>query len=69
MVDFLFSGTARIIRAVLGVLLAFWAFHSLHGIGRDIVGIIAVVFILSGLINFCGLSPLFGGPFMRRAPK
>ncbi|MGC8485630.1 MAG: YgaP family membrane protein [Candidatus Baltobacteraceae bacterium] len=69
MVDFLFSGTAHIIRAVVGILLMFWAYQSLHGIGRDIVGIIGLVFLLSGLINFCGLSPLFGGPFMKRAAK
>ena len=69
MVDFLFSGTARIIRAVIGALLMVWAFHSLHGIGRDVVGIVGLVFLLSGLINFCGLSPLFGGPFMKRASK
>ncbi|MDH2908526.1 MAG: DUF2892 domain-containing protein [Candidatus Eremiobacteraeota bacterium] len=69
MVDFLFSGTARIIRAVVGLLLLFWAYHSLHGIGRDIVGILGLVFLLSGIINFCGLSPLLGGPFMRRAAK
>jgi hypothetical protein len=69
MVDFLFSGTARVIRAVIGALLIFWAYHSLQGIGRDIVGIVGLVFVLSGLINFCGLSPLFGGPFMRRASK
>ena len=69
MIDFLFSGTARIIRAVIGLLLIFLAYHSLHGIGRDIVGIVGLVFIVSGLVNFCGLSPLLGGPFMKRAGK
>lgn len=69
MVEFLFSGTARVIRAVVGLLLLFWAYHSLQGIGRDIVGIVGLVFVLSGIINFCGLSPLFGGPFMQRASK
>uniref|UniRef100_E6PE77 Inner membrane protein YgaP-like transmembrane domain-containing protein n=1 Tax=mine drainage metagenome TaxID=410659 RepID=E6PE77_9ZZZZ len=47
----------------------FWAYHLLQGIGRDIVGIVGLVFLLSGIINFCGLSPLLGGPFMRRAAK
>ena len=69
MVDFLFSGTARVIRAVVGALLIFWAYHSLAGIGRDIIGIVGLIFVLSGLVNFCGLSPLFGGPFVRRASK
>ena len=69
MVDFLFSGTARVIRAVIGALLIFWAYHSLAGIGRDIIGIVGLVFLLSGLVNFCGLAPLFGGPFIRRASK
>ena len=69
MVDFLFSGTASVIRAVIGALLIFWAYHSLAGIGRDIIGIVGLIFVLSGLVNFCGLAPLFGGPFMRRASK
>ena len=67
MVEFLFSGTARVIRALVGIVLILWAFHSFHHIGRDVLALVGLVFVLSGAINFCGLSPLFGGPFMKKS--
>ena len=63
-VQFLFSPMGRGIRAVAGILVLLWAFYGLAGIGRDIAGVVGVVLILSGVLNFCGLSPLLGGPFM-----
>jgi hypothetical protein len=66
-VAFLFSPVARGIRVIAGIALLLWAFYGLTGVGRDIAAVVGVVLILSGVVNFCGLSPLFGGPFMRKS--
>jgi len=65
-VQFLFSPVGRSIRAIVGIALLLWAFYGLSGIGRDVAVVFGVVLILSGVVNFCGLSPLLGGPFMGR---
>ena len=65
-IRFLFSPAGRIIRAVAGIAVLLWAFYGLAGIGRDIAVVVGVVLILAGVINFCGLSPLLGGPFMSK---
>lgn len=63
-IHFLFSPLGRGIRAVAGIAVALWGYYSLMGIGRDVAFVVGAVLILSGIINFCGLSPLLGGPFM-----
>jgi len=65
-VRFLFSPAGRVIRAAAGIAVLLWAFYGLTGAGRDIALVVGIVLILAGLINFCGLSPLLGGPFMRK---
>ncbi len=65
-VRFLFSPAGRIIRAAAGIAVLLWAFYGLAGIGRDIAVVVGIVLILAGLMNFCGLSPLLGGPFISR---
>jgi hypothetical protein len=66
-VTFLFSPVARGIRGIVGIALLLWAVYGLVGIGRDVAAVVGVVLVLSGVLNFCGLSPLLGGPFMRKS--
>ncbi|MEP7204895.1 MAG: DUF2892 domain-containing protein [Candidatus Saccharibacteria bacterium] len=57
---FMASPLGRALRIVPGLLLVcLWAFN----LTTWVVGVIGVVLMASGALNYCALSKLFGGPF------
>ncbi len=51
------AAPGRAIRAIAGVLLMWWGFFGDAGV---IVGIIGLVVLAAGVVNFCMFAPLFG---------
>lgn len=66
---FMASPGGRILRIVLGIVLAIIGFNiSLNGEDGSetlglIIGVIAIVPILAGVMNWCLIGPLLGAPF------
>jgi hypothetical protein len=60
-VVFMRSTAGRIIRAGLGLYLIYLGFVGTAGV---IVGLLGVVALAAGVINFCVLAPLFGYSMM-----
>jgi hypothetical protein len=61
-VQFLASGTGRIVRIVAGIALVAWGLLGLGGTTGIIVAIVGAVPLLAGLFDFCVFAPLFGAP-------
>lgn len=56
------SPLARAVRAVIGLVLLYAGYKNGGGLGIVLI-VLGVVFLLSGLLNFCGLAKILGGPF------
>ena len=51
----------RIIRVVVAILIAvLWYYHQMTGLAAIILGIIAVIFIITGAIGYCPIYHLLG---------
>jgi hypothetical protein len=50
----------RILRLVVGIALGGFTFALLTGLGQIILGIVAVILVLTGLVGFCPLYAIFG---------
>lgn len=60
------SPIGRALRVIPGVVLLYFGFFGDLGL---IFGLIGIVLIASGALNYCALSKLFGGPFDGRKAK
>lgn len=61
-VSFMASRNGRIVRIVVGAILVVWGFFGLGGTGGVILGIVGLVPLLAGILDYCVLAPLFGNP-------
>jgi hypothetical protein len=61
-VSFMASTAGRILRAVVGIVLAYVGWTVMGGIGGIIVAVIGLVMIAAGVFDFCLFAPLFGNP-------
>ncbi len=50
----------RVVRVILGLLLAYFGFFSIQGVGGIILGIIGIVLIVTGIVGFCPAYRIFG---------
>jgi len=64
--QFLNTPAGRVLRAVLGVLIILAGLLWIGGTVGWVVAAVGLVLVLAGLLDFCVLSPLFGGPFWGR---
>ena len=62
---FMASFWGRAIRVVAGLLLIWWGVTMGSVVGW-VIALVGLVVTLAGLFNFCGLAPLFGGPFLAK---
>jgi hypothetical protein len=63
---FMASSLGRALRVIPGLVLLYLGFFGSLGL---IVGLVGIVLIASGALNYCALSKLFGGPFDGRKAK
>jgi hypothetical protein len=66
-ISFMRSPTGRLLRIVLGAYLMYIGFAGTAGM---LVGVIGIIPVLAGVMNFCVLAPLFGYTLMgkKRTP-
>ena len=60
MIDYMFTWWGRVLRMVLGAVLAIYALFLLQGIWQIVLIALGLVMVLSGTFNICGLALLFG---------
>lgn len=60
MIDYMFTWWGRVLRMVLGAVLAIYALFLLQGIWQIVLIALGLVMVLSGAFNICGLALLFG---------
>lgn len=63
---FMASPFGRALRVIPGLVLVYFGFFDNLGV---FFGVIGIVLIASGALNYCALSKLFGGPFDGRKVK
>lgn len=61
-ISFMASRNGRIVRVVVGAILVIWGFFGLGGAGGVILGIVGLVPLLAGILDYCVFAPLFGNP-------
>jgi hypothetical protein len=59
---FMSSAAGRAVRVLAGIALIAWGLAGLGGTAGIIVAVIGLLPLLAGLLDFCALAPLFGGP-------
>lgn len=62
LISFLASRNGRIVRVVVGAILVIWGFFGIGGAGGVILGIVGLVPLLAGILDYCVFAPLFGNP-------
>lgn len=50
----------RVIRVILGVVLGYFGFFSMQGVGGIIVGVIGLILLVTGIVGFCPMYALLG---------
>ena len=60
---------ARALRVLIGAVIAWYGFSNTEGVVMVVLIILGAVFVLSGLLNFCGLAKVLGGPFWGKDAK
>jgi xanthosine utilization system XapX-like protein len=65
-VNFMLSIAGRVLRVVAGVVIIWFALHSLQSPWSFVVAAIGLVPIAAGLFNFCLLGPLFSVDLLGR---
>ncbi len=50
----------RVVRVILGLILAYFGFFSMGGTGGIILGVIGLVLIVTGVVGFCPAYRLLG---------
>jgi len=65
-VNFMLSIAGRVLRVVAGVVIIWFALHSLQPPWSFVVAAIGLVPIAAGLFNFCLLGPLFSVDLLGR---
>lgn len=61
-ISFMASTAGRVLRAVVGLVLAYVGWGTMSGVGGTIVALIGLVMIAAGVFDFCLFAPLFGNP-------
>ena len=61
--QFMASGSGRMLRAVVGIVLIWVGYAVLTGVVGWVVAVIGLIPLLAGLFDFCLVSVLMGGPF------
>jgi hypothetical protein len=61
-ISFMASKTGRIVRILVGAILVIWGFFGIGGAGGVILGIVGLVPLLAGILDYCVFAPLFGNP-------
>jgi hypothetical protein len=61
-VSFMASSTGRTVRVLAGIALVVWGWLGIGGATGMIVGIVGLVPLVAGVLDFCVFAPLFGAP-------
>ncbi|MHB1318946.1 MAG: YgaP family membrane protein [Anaerolineae bacterium] len=61
-ISFMASRNGRLLRVVVGAALVVWGFIGIGGAGGVILGIVGLVPLLAGILDYCVFAPLFGNP-------
>jgi len=68
-VEFMPTPLGRGLRVVLGGVLIYVGLNVIQGVAGTIVALLAIVPIVTGLMNLCLIAPLLGLPMKGPAPK
>ncbi len=63
LIDFLASGTGRVVRIVAGLILVALGLLVVKDTGGIVLAVIGLVPLLAGIFDFCVFAPLFGASF------
>ena len=69
LVRFAASKAGRAIRIIVGIILIVLGLIVVTGTGGIIIAIIGLGPLLSGILNFCVIAPLFNAPFWGKDVK
>ncbi len=61
-IGFMASGSGRVARIVVGLVLIAWGLLGLHGTAGIVVAVIGLLPLAAGAFDFCALAALFGQP-------
>jgi hypothetical protein len=60
---------ARAIRGIIGLVLIYIGYANMDGTSAIVVMVLGLAFLLSGLLNFCAIAKIAGGPFFGKDAK
>lgn len=66
---FMSSLAGRALRVVAGIALVLVGLFVLQGTLGIVLGLVGLVMVAAGALNFCIFAPLFGGPFWAKDIK